>query len=772
MSDTPTSDTPANDASASDTSANDAPAGDGASTRFANWSRREFLAASGVGLGGLLLGFYLPRQAEAAAADAAFRPNAWVGLDADGAVTVWIGEADMGQGVRTALPQILADEMEADLDRVTLRQAVPSEKFGNLGTGGSSSIRNGWQPMREAGAAARAMLVAAAAGEWGVPAAECTAEMHAVRHTKSGRTLAYGDLAAAAAKQSPPEDPPLKEPKDFRYVGEPMNMLDTPDRVTGEATFGLDVRVENMKFAALARPPVFGSTVASFDADSVAQIEGVEDVFAVDPVGTPVHSTGGVAVVASSTWQAVKAKKRLRAEWSDSEHAGESTKDLRDEMTRLATDVDSGTRVRDDGDVDQAFAEAATTIESTYEMPFLAHATMEPQNCTARVNDDGTVDVWGPIQTPTWTQGSVAEALGVEPQKVRVHTTLLGGGFGRRLNPDVPVEAAMVARQAGQPVQVVWTREDDMRHDFYRPASVHRMRAALDEDGTPTAWHHSFSTPAIRTYINGPDAENPEGNEVPGAFDLPYGFPNMRVEYAAAESGVPRGWWRAVEHSFNGTVINAFMDEVAEAAGTDPLQLRLDMLDAADPKHLAAVMKERYGDMGAHNFSLDRYRRVLEMAAEKAGWNGAASEDGRGRGIAVHWSFRTYCAEVVDVTVRGGELTVDNVVCAVDCGRVVNPNGLEAQMVGGIMNGLMAVLKNEVTVADGRVVEGNFDTYDLLRINEAPRNVEVHAVDSDHVPSGAGEPGLPPLGGALTTAIYDATGQRPRTHPVKLKGRS
>lgn len=730
-----------------------------------NWSRREFLTASSIGAGGLLLGFALPSKGAGRTAGAVaeeLSPSAWVSISTDDTVTIWVGEADMGQGVRTALPMILADELEADWDDVQIQQAYPDPRFGNLGTGGSSSVRNAWNPLRKAGATARVMLIGAAAETWGVSASECRAEKGAVVYESSGRSARYGELVAAAAEQPVPEDPPLKDPADFRYIGTAMTMLDTPDRVTGQATYGIDVRLPDMRYASVERCPVSGGTVASLDASAAKAVEGVQDVIEIPAVGPPVNSTGGVAVIASSTWAAFKGREALEITWDEGETAQESTETLRQQFEQL-TDA-PGMVVRDEGDMETAMSEADRVVEATYELPYLAHATMEPQNCVAHVQND-RVEIWGPMQTPSWAQSSIANALGVEQDAVRVNTTLLGGGFGRRLNPDVPVEAAQISEAIGAPVQVIWKREDDTRHDFYRPASHHRFRAAI-RDGEPMAWMHRLSTPAIDTYISGPDAENPEDSEIPGAVDLPYGIPSIRVEYALAESGVPRGWWRSVEHSFNGFVVNAFLDEVAEACGADPYEFRLELLDQVNPDRLEAVMQEHHGDLGPHAFDLERFRNVLTTVAEGANW-GEPMEDGRGRGIAVHWSFRTYAAEVVEVSVRSdNEVSVDRVVCAVDCGRVVNPRTVEEQIEGGVMYALTASLKDEITIENGRVVQSNFDDYQMLRIDEAPA-VDVHIIDSNQPPSGAGEPGVPPLFGALTGAIYDATGTRIRRLPLR-----
>ncbi len=724
------------------------------------WNRREFLSLSGLSVTGFLLGFYLPLHPKPGEKEAVFAPNAWINIRPDDRIILWVREMEMGQGVRTALPMLLADELEANWEQVEVRQAYTAPAFGELGTGGSSSVRTAWIPMRKAGAAARTMLVQAAAQEWDVPVSECRAERGKVIHVPSGREKRYGELVEAASQLPVPEEPPLKDPSAFQYIGRSMPKVDTPEKVTGKAVFGLDKRVPGMVVASVEHCPVFGGSVRSVDAGGARAVPGVIDVVEVPAVGAPVHVPAGVAVVAESTWAALKGRRALRVTWDEGPHADESSESLREQMAQLTEQP--AKPVRNTGNVEEAFTSAARVIEAVYELPYLAHAPMEPMNALADVREDG-VEVWAPIQTPSWTQRSIAEALQVPVEKVRVYPTLLGGGFGRRLNPDVPVEAALIARAVGRPVQVVWTREDDIQHDFCRPASFHRFRAAIDAKSQPVGWLHRIATPSISAFIN-PGTNRPESSEVSGAADLPYGIPHIRVEYAMAQSGVPRGWLRSVEHSFNGFVVNAFMDELAEACGQDPVHFRLHLLERANPDELEAVMRQRYGDLGPYAFRLERFRRVLELAAEKAGW-GRTLSPGRGMGVAVHWSFRTYVAEVAEVTIRdSGRVRIDRVVCVVDCGQVVNPRVVEEQMVGGIIYGLSA-LKAGIDIRNGRVVQRNFDTYEIMRMDEAPE-VEVHIVESTASPSGTGEPGLPPALAAVANAIYQATGERIRRLPL------
>jgi len=732
-----------------------------------NVSRRDFLKTSAAGSAALVIGFCLPWEAGAQQAPPPPQPvspfNAWVRLQADGTVSLVVGKSEMGQGVMTSLPMILAEELEVDWASVRVEQARTDPRiYRSLGTGGSTSVRTSWEPLRQAGAAAREMLITAAAQAWGVPREECTAEKGAVVHRPTGRRAAYGELVDAAAKLPIPDlaSVPLKKPEQFRLVGQNIPRTDTPGKVDGSAVFGLDVRVPGMLYAVVARCPTFGGKPAKYNAAKAMGVSGVRHVVEIPAGGPGVFSAGGVAVVAENTWAAIQGRDALEIQWERGLHAGESTETLRAQFRQLV--AQPGKVIRNDGDAAAALAGAAKKVEAVYELPFLAHATMEPMNCTADVRAD-RAEVWAGTQFPQWNQGTVAQATGLQPQNVVVHTTLLGGGFGRRAIPDFAVEAAQVSKAVGKPVMVVWTRDDDLQHCFYRPASYHRLAGAVDAKGQPTAWHHRMVSTSIEAMWGEPGKAKPENSEVSGACDWPYAIPNFRMEYAPARSGVPVAWWRSVEHSITGFVTDGFMDELAAAAGRDPVEFRLALLapEASGPRKVTNPT-----DPDGPPLDTARFRRVLAQAAEKAGW-GKPLAKGRGRGIACQYSFQTYVAEVAEVSVDAkGNVRVHRVVCAVDCGRVINPDIVKAQMESGVVYGLSAALKGEITIKDGAVEQANFNDYDVLRIEEMPQ-VEVHIVPSTEAPTGVGEPGVPPIAAAVANAVFAATGKRLRRLPFR-----
>jgi isoquinoline 1-oxidoreductase beta subunit len=733
--------------------------------------RREFLKTGASA--GLVLAFHLPKGARhfLPAPDSApksFTPNAWLEIRPEGEVAIWCGRSEMGQGVRTSLPMIVAEELGCDWGRVRVVEADLDPKYGEQITGGSYSVRGSFADLQKAGAAARQMLLAAAAAEWKVEQSECHAANSEILHQPSGRRLAYAKLVARAATLPVPADPPLKPVGDFSLIGKATRRTDTPDKVTGRATFGIDVRVPGMLIASVERCPVFDGTLRRYSAEKALKMAGVRGVIEVKPVqlthqfgdewgpGNRNHTRAGVAILADSTWAAFQARKALEIEWDEGPSAKESTATLREQFVQLT--AQPGTVIRSDGDFGRAYGEAAKKLEAVYEVPFLAHATMEPMNCTAHVHD-GECEIWAPTQIPGAAAASIARTLGLSQEKIRVHVTYLGGGFGRRLIQDYAVEAAQIAHAAGVPVQVLWTREDDIRHDYYRPAAYHVLQAGLDAKGNLVAWRHRASSPSIGVFYRGTGIPAGAAAEV-NSGDFPAdAVPNLRLEFARAESGVPVGYWRSVENSGNQFVLSGFFDEAAAAAGRDPL----DFL-------LAALGPARKIDLGGNRGVIDvaRRRRVVELAAEKAGWNTPLPK-GVGRGIAWHFGYGSYVAQVAEVACDAGSdrVRVQRVVCAIDCGLAVNPDGVKAQMEGAIHFGLAAALKSAITVKRGRIEQSNFHDYEVLRMNDAPLQIEVHLVASTDPPGGCGEPGVPPIAPAVCNALFAATGKRIRRLPIR-----
>ncbi len=693
--------------------------------------RREFLRLTGIASGGLLLGVTLEGRSidSAAAPGTAFSPNAFLAIAPDGSVTAVVAKSEMGQGIRTAVPMLIAEELEADWSRVGIRPAIADPKYGDMTTGGSTTVRHGWLPLRRAGATAREMLVSAAAASWGVDRSGCRAENGSVVHAATGRRLAYGDLAERAAALAVPGEVALKSSSAFRILGKPLARLDVPEKTDGSAAFGIDARVPGMRFAVVARCPVFGGAPKSFVADKAKAVPGVRAV---------VRVPSGIAVVADSTWAAISGREALEIVWDEGKLA--SLDDAAIGKMLEAADSAEAIRARRDGDPEKALQGAAKRLEAVYELPYLAHATMEPMNALASVTEGG-VEIWAPTQSPQWAQGVVAQAIGVPKEKVVVHTTLLGGGFGRRAFTDFVVEAAEVSKAAGVPVLVTWTREDDMRHDLYRPRSRHRVEAGLDAEGRVVAWTHRLAVPSILQQVFGSKPTAKEDDAVEGASDLPYAIPNVAVEHVPVDPGIPVGWWRSVYGSQNPFVNECFLDEIARAAGKDPLALRRALLPEGS-----------------------RLRKVLDAAAERAGW-GTPLPEGRARGIAAQHSFGSYVAEVAEVSLVRGRPRVHRVVCAVDCGQIVNPDTVVAQMESAIVYGLSAALQNAITIERGRVREGNFDDYEPLRIDAMPE-VEVVLAPSGDDPGGIGEPGLPPIGPAVANALHALTGKPVRKLPI------
>jgi isoquinoline 1-oxidoreductase subunit beta len=700
-------------------------------------SRREFVAAGVAAGAGLVVGFYLPHGKTNRSGDS-FSPNAYLRITPDNKITIVVARSEMGQGVRTALPMILAEELEADWKQVEIEQAGASTLYGDQTTGGSASVRTTWDPMRKAGAAAREMLISAAALTWGVPRSSCSAQSGAVVHTATNRKLSYGELAGKAATFPVPTDVTLKQAKDYKIVGQRLPRVDTPSKVRGEAGFGIDFRMPGMKYAVLSRCPTIGGKVASFDDKESKKNSGVSYVGKI--------SDAAVAVVADSVWGALEGRRLLNVNWDEGPNKDLNTADVMESLKQTASK--KGATLYSVGDVAKAKGRRVT---AEYQLPFMAHAPMEPGNCTASYSATGC-ELWAPTQVPQDCRDSVAQALSLDPDQVKVNVTLMGGGFGRRLEHDYAVEAALASKAIGGPVKVIWTREDDMRFSTYRPASLHQLSAVLDGAGWPVAFTHRIIAPSI---------SGQKGQPVPGGVDpdLPdeaafvYGLENVSIESVIAETPVPLGWMRSVYALQVGFASESFIDELATAAGKDPLEYRLHML-----------AKDQDIPYFTTTWHTARMRGVLQLAADKAGWKNPLPA-GRFRGIACFGCFSSYMAEVVEISMENGTPRVHRVVAAVDCGQVVNPSILEQQIPGGIVYALSNALRAKITIEKGRVVQGNFDDYAPLRMEEVPA-VEVYAVPSAEVPTGIGEPSVPPLAPALCNAMYAATKKRIRALPI------
>jgi isoquinoline 1-oxidoreductase subunit beta len=718
-------------------------------------NRRDFLrVTASAGAGGLLLAFNLSPSVPAltgpeGAEDKSFSPNAYLKISREGKVTLWVVKSEMGQGVRTSLPMILAEELEADWSLVEVAQASPGPAFSSLRTAGSWSLGGNWRPLRQAGATAREMLITAASNLWRAERAECHAERGAVIHRATGRRLPYGELVEEAAKLPVPAEAPLKNPKDFKLVGRRVPRVDGPGIVTGRARYGLDVRVAGMRYATIARPPTLGGKLSAWDGAASLGIPGVR---AVVPV------SAGVAVVADNTWAALEGREALKARWDEGPYKDFNSASFWKELERASRE--SGQLTRQEGEGRKAFQGARTVVDAVYRFPFQAHAPLETMNCVADVRA-GACELWVGTQAPDTVQAEVAKLLGLRPEAVRVNVTLLGGGFGRRLGIDYALEAAEISRAIKAPVQVVWTRADDMRHGFFQPAALHTLRGGLDGAGKPVAWAHKM-TGSLLTEIYPADPKAIRDGVFYrdyswGVYDVPYAFPAIETAYVSVESPVPTGPWRAVHSPSSTFARECFMDELAHRAGRDPLQFRLDLLQQPNV---------RVGEL-----TIDRVRlsRVLRLAAERAGWDKPLPK-GKGRGLACNiYDGETCIAYVAEVSVgKQGRVKVERVVCAVDCGLVVHPGGVEAQIEGGVHFGLSAALHGQITFSRGRVEQSTYRDFPVMRIPDTPV-IETHIVPGAARPLGVGEQPVPPIIPAVLNAIFMATGKRIRRLPVRAE---
>ncbi|WP_442578188.1 molybdopterin cofactor-binding domain-containing protein [Mesorhizobium sp. ASY16-5R] len=703
-----------------------------------NLSRRSFLINSAAAGGGFMLSLSLPLGTSHAAASEGFTPNAFVKITTDGQIVLTMPYVEMGQGTYTSIPMLIAEELEVSLTQIQLEHAPPNEKLyanpmlGVQATGNSNAIRGAWKPLREAGAAARIVLTEAAARRWGVEATECRAEAGEIIHTSSGRRFNYGDLAEDASRIPVPENVALKEPDAYKLIGTPAKRLDAAGKVDGSTVYGIDARPAGVKIATLAQSPVFGGRLKSVDDSAAKAVKGVRQI---------VQLEDAVAVVADHMGAAKKGLEALSIEWDDGIHAAVDTQDVARELEQAT--LKTGSVAQNIGDAEKAIATAATRVEATYRLPFLAHAAMEPMNCTAHFRGD-ECEIWIGTQAIARVQQMAAKAAGLPVDKVLVHNHLSGGGFGRRLEADGAVRAVQIAMQVDGPVKVVWTREEDIQQDMYRPFWVDRVTGGLDKDGKPIAWINCFAGSSViarwlpPAFKNGLDPDTTEG-----AIDLVYALPNLHVEYLQVEPpGIRTAFWRSVGPSHNVFVTESFIDELAVAAGQDAVAYRRALLE--------------------HN---PRAKAVLNLAAEKAGW-GAQLPEGRGRGVALQNVFGSYLAQVAEVEVANdGLVRVHRVVCAIDCGTVINPNTVEAQIQSGVMFGVTAALYGKITLKNGRVEQSNFDTYQMLRINEAPA-IEVYVVKSSELPGGMGEAGTSGIVPAIANAVFAATGKRLREMPI------
>jgi isoquinoline 1-oxidoreductase beta subunit len=704
-------------------------------------TRRDFIKLSATAGGGLLLGLGLHAGAKATEGKRPgdFSPNAWIRIESNDQITLQVASSEMGQGIMTGIAMILAEELDADWSRVKAEFA-PSDKayynpmFGRQATGGSTAVRAFWSPLRTAGAIARELLLQAAAQQWQVDPTDCRTQSGEVVHDESGKKLRYGALVQAASKLPVPETVFLKEPDEFVLLGKPIPRLDTPVKVDGSAVFGMDVQLPGLLTATVARCPTIGGRVKSFDDQAALAVPGVKAVKRI---------SSGVAIIGEHFWAAKQGRDALRIEWDAGPNRGLNSKTITVEFAKAAES--DGVVERSDGNIEAGLRDAAKTLEAIYSVPYQAHACMEPMNATADVRADGC-DIYAPTQGQTSAQDAAMKLTGLPRQQVRVHTTFLGGGFGRRGDKDFVVDAVECSKAVGRPVKVIWSREDDILYDKFRPATYNRLRGGVDAEGKIVAWEHRIAGASIMGQRQrGRVKDGRDWSNTEGAKNIPYGIENLFVSFAMYNPGIPVGFWRSVGSSQNAYITECFFDELAALTGKDPLQARLELMDG-HPRHAG----------------------VLKLAAEQAGY-GKPLPAGHAQGIAVAESFGSFVAQVAEVSIERGRVRVHRITCAVDCGIIVNPDTIRAQMESAVVYGLTAALKSEITIRDGGTVQRNFDDFQLLRIDEMPE-VDVHIVTSSENPGGIGEPGVPPAAPAVANAVFALTGKPVRSIPIRLAG--
>jgi isoquinoline 1-oxidoreductase subunit beta len=748
-----------------------------------NVSRRRFLTGGMIAAGALVLGvrYYgklswgdqLPHDTNAD--HATLHPNVYLGIEPDGTVWIVASRSEMGTTSRTTLPLVVADELDADWKRVKIEQAIGDKRYGDQNTDGSHSIRSFYDAMREAGASGRFMLIQAAAKEWSVPATECETDLHAVVHRATNRRAGYGDLSTAAAKLPVPKREELKlKPKSaWRYVGKGQVSYDLEALVTGKAIYGMDARVDGMMYASVEHPPVLGGKVKSYDDKEALKVTGVRQTVQIDPFqqAPAFQPLGGIAVIADNTWAAFQGRKKLNISWDNGPNETYNSDAYKNELR--ATSHNPCKVVRSIGDADAAFAKGGKIHEADYYVPLLAHASMEPMVALAEFKD-GKATLWAPTQNPQAVQDIVSKELGIAKEDVICHVTLLGGGFGRKSKPDYVAEAAVLSKKTGRPVKVVWTREDDIKFDYYNAVASMYMKASLGANGKPTAWLQRSVFPPIPSIFDVNTVYGDPAHLQQGWTDIPYDLPNLRIENGPAKAHVRIGWLRSVANVYHAFAIQCFTDELAHAAGRDPLDYLLDLIGNPRTIDFKGVEYPNYGaSMEAYPWETGRLRRVTEVVAEKSGWGKRKHGKGTGVGIAAHRSFLTYVATVVEVEVNDqGEVRIPRVDTVLDAGLVVNPEATRAQFEGAAVFGASIVRSGEITATKGAIDQSNFQDYPVARIGEAPYQTNVYIVDNDAPPAGVGEPGVPPFVAAFCNAIFAATGKRVRDLPITKLGLS